>query len=314
MSQIQKYSFKWLSPILSQKEVEGLFSWINTHLRQNGGFPLSALTDVSVFPVFDPEEALSLSFPLTFPSNTEAEAFREAIWSEHFAMTLHSPSPFAFSLVPEAVAKTPKQLCVFDMDSTVINEEVIDEIARAKNLYEEVSLITEEAMKGKLDFKQSLIARCGLLRGMPYHEALNIISELSLSPGTEKLFEHLRSKQVKTGIVSGGFEFVLKHFQKQLLVDQVYAHSLLRDDDDQLTGEIEEPIIDAAYKKKLVAMMKKNYVVSTEATVTIGDGANDVMMMSEAGVSVSFCGKPKLTHISNTVILHRNLLWLKHLL
>ena len=311
---MKKYLFKWLSPIISLKEVEGLFGWINTHLRQSGGAPLSAVGQVSIFPLMEPEEALSLTFPLTFPSEVEAEQFREAIWSEYFSTTLHQPHPFAISLLPEEVSKTKKQLCVFDMDSTVINEEVIDELARMKNFYEEVAAITEEAMKGKIDFKQSLFARCGLLRGMPFHEAQNVISELTLSPGASALFESLRSQRVKTAIVSGGFEFALRHYQKQLNVDHIFAHSLIRDDDDVLTGEVEEPIIDAAHKQKLVKMMKSNDSVTTEATVTIGDGANDVMMMSEAGMSVSFCGKPKLVQIANTLILNRNLLWLKHLI
>jgi phosphoserine phosphatase len=106
----------------------------------------------------------------------------------------------------------------------------------------------------------------------------------------------------------------LKHFQKRLFLDQVYGNVLETDDEDCFTGKVEDPIVDAAYKQKLVQRMRENYRAERSETIVVGDGANDLLMMTEAGISVSFCGKPKLTAAVNTWILDRNLFWIKGLL
>ena len=200
------------------------------------------------------------------------------------------------------------------MDSTLINEEVIDEIARSQGFYKEVSEITELAMQGKLNFRASLLKRVKLFSGMPLAQVQATISSLTLSPGAEKFISSVRSKGMRTVVVSGGFEIILRHFRKQLFLDQAYGNTLLTDDDEILTGELEEPIVDAAYKRTLVSQMKENYQATQAETVTVGDGANDIPMMGVAGVSVSFCGKPKLSAHVNTLIFDRNLLWINPLI
>ena len=119
---------------------------------------------------------------------------------------------------------------------------------------------------------------------------------------------------MKTAVLSGGFEFILKHFQKQLFLDQVYGNVLATDEDECFTGEVEEPVVDAEYKQKLVERLKVNYRMKASETVVIGDGANDLLMMREAGTSISFCGKAKLSAQVNSLILDRNLLWIKALI
>jgi phosphoserine phosphatase len=200
------------------------------------------------------------------------------------------------------------------MDSTLINQEVIDEIARSAGFFEEVSTLTEQAMQGRLDFTQSLKARVALFKGMPKAKAEAILPSLTVSPGGEALLLFLRSLGIRTAVVSGGFEFILRHFQKTLFLDHVYGNVLDMDDEETLTGGVEEPVVDATYKQKLLARMRENYGFSKEETVAIGDGANDILMMNEAGISVSFCGKPRLSAHANTLILDRNLLWLKSLI
>ena len=253
-------------------------------------------------------------FSIEFITPAEAETFRHELWDELLSSKFAGPAPYAVSFLPKAVSETSKRLAVFDMDSTVINQEVIDEIARKFGLYEQIAAITEEAMQGKLDFKQSLMKRCGLLKGMPFSKAESIVPELSLSPGGEELMRTLREQGLKTAIVSGGFQFVLKHFQQKLSIDEIHAHHLNRDASEALDGTVSEPIIDAEGKRGLVQEMKQRYQAPKEATITVGDGANDMLMMTEAGMSVSFCGKPKLASVANTLILQRNLLWLKHLI
>ena len=301
--------------MISQHEIEGLFQWINLHLTSLNLRPLISFSKIKTSFISDPEEALKFEFEIVSLGHPHSiELFKEAVWSEIFAESHPTPKPHAVSFVPWQTLQAPKKLICFDMDSTLINQEVIDEIARTQGFYEECAAITEAAMQGNLDFKTSLLNRIKLFKGMPKAQALSIIPELSLSPGAEKLLGFFRFKGTKTAIVSGGFEFILKHFQKQLFVDQVYGNVLVTDDDENFTGETDGPIVDAAYKKTLVARLKENYQTMRDETIAVGDGANDILMMEEAGLSVSFCGKPKLASICNTLILNRNLLWIKELI
>ncbi len=236
----------------------------------------------------------------TFDHESQVEAFKRKIWSDL--------SPYqAISFQSEAVHLAHKKLCVFDMDSTLINQEVIDEIARLFGLYDQVAEITEAAMQGRLDFKEALRKRCALFTGMPEARLKEILPKLSLSHGAGPLLRHLQSHHFKTAVVSGGFDFVLRHFQNLLGIDQVHGHTLELNAEKNFLGTVQEPIIDAARKRELVNSMKDEYSVATEETIVVGDGANDIEMMKTAGISVSFCGKPKLNEVANTLILDRNL-------
>ncbi len=302
--------------------METLFQWLNTHLQQALAPPILSISKLKIIPLLEPvidnESPLLILFPCSL-TPVQAEQLRETVWTELFADLTPGPRPYAVSIQSESLSNTPKKLAVFDMDSTLINEEVIDELARELGLYEQVAQITDEAMQGTLDFKSSLKKRCRLLAGLSKDQALGIIQHLHVSPGAEALLTFFRSQSAHTAVVSGGFEFILKHFQKQLFLDQVYGHSLEtmrhpHTDEIHFTGHVEDPIIDANYKQKLVAQLKVNYSCSLDETVVIGDGANDIKMMTEAGTSISFCGKPKLASMVNTLIFNRNLLWVKALI
>jgi phosphoserine phosphatase len=310
----EPHHFTWISPVIPQKELEGIYHWINHHLIEAELLPLTSFTRMKTSFCFEPGEALRLDFELSGGDQNAFLRFRESIWSELFASSHPSPRPHLVSLRPLSAATRQKKLACFDMDSTLINEEVIDEIARAGGFYHEVASVTEEAMQGKLDFISALKKRVRLFQGMPLSQALSILPSLTLSPGADRLLAHLRSSEMKTAVVSGGFEFILRHFKKQLLLDQVFGNSLCLDENEAFTGELDPPIVDAAYKQKLVARMKESYGFSSDEILTIGDGANDILMMNEAGTQVSFCGKPKLSAQCNSLILDRNLLWIKALL
>ncbi len=307
------YLLNWISPSISQQEIEALYNTVNALLSKCGTSPIPKFTQVKVLPLFKPSEAILLQFPVTHLNTQEANVFRDSLWLM-LLKNEYQPRPFAVSLLPESTIKAQKQLLVFDMDSTLINQEVIDELARTQGKYEEVSKITEEAMRGNLSFTESLKARCKLLKGLSIYEATNIIPSLSLSPGADELLKYARLSGIKTAVVSGGFDFILRHFQKQCDLDHVYGNNLERDDEDQFTGDVLDPIVDATYKQKLVANLKSQYGFTSEETVVMGDGANDIPMMTEAGTQVSFCGKPKLNASTNTLILDRNLLWILPLL
>ncbi len=315
MDTCEPHTLIWISPVVPQTQLEGLYHWINLHLTDSGLLPLTSFSKIRTRLVSEPKEALRLELDIRTPGDPDAVLrFKELVWMELFAGSFPLERPYALSLREETVGRSPFKLACFDMDSTLINEEVIDEIARTRGLYEEVATITERAMQGGLDFSQSLRERVALFRGMPKAAAEGIIPLLSVSPGGEKLLDYFRFKGIHTAVVSGGFEFILKHFQKKLFLDQVYGNVLETDDDECFTGKVEDPVVDATYKQKLVHRMKENYGASRSETIVIGDGANDLQMMKEAGISVSFCGKPKLTAAVNTWILDRNLLWIKVLL
>jgi len=301
------YVLKLITPPLAEKETENVIARVMGGASEVSGHSQSRVTEKAL------PSAVLHEFALDFFSPTEAETFRKEIWSAILAGAWPAPRPFAISFLPKPVAERSKKLAVFDMDSTIIDQEVIDELARAFDLGDRVAEITEAAMQGRIDFQESLRERCQLLAGMPFTKAASIIPGLSVSAGGTELIRFLKSQSIHTAIVSGGFEFVLKHFQTLLGVDEIHAHRLIRDDGDVLTGKVEEPIIDAEGKRALVAEMKSRLGITREETITIGDGANDLLMMNEAGMSVSFCGKPKLAAVANTLILHRNLLWLKML-
>ncbi len=243
----------------------------------------------------------------TFEHESQVIAFKQKIWSDVSSFQ-------AVSFQPESVHLARKKLCVFDMDSTLINQEVIDEIARLFGFYDQVAEITEAAMHGRLDFQEALRKRCALFRGMPESRLNEILPRLSLSPGAGELIRHLQAQTVRTAVVSGGFEFVLKHFQSSLGLDRVHGHTLELDSTGNFLGTVVEPIIDAQRKRLLVAGMKDQFQSSTAETIVIGDGANDMEMMKEAGISVSFCGKPKINEVANTLILKRDLKLLEKLL
>jgi phosphoserine phosphatase SerB len=301
--------------VVPQTQLEGLYHWLNLHLTDAGLLPLTSFSKIRTRILSEPREALRLELDIRTAGDPDAVLrFKELVWMELFAGSFPLERPYALSLREESIGLAPKKLACFDMDSTLINEEVIDEIARTQGLYDQVSAITERAMEGGLDFSQSLKERVALFRGMSKAAAEGIIPGLTVSPGGEKLLDHLRFKGVTTAVVSGGFEFILKHFQKSLFLDQVYGNVLETDDEERFTGKVEDPIVDATYKQKLVHRMRENYRASRAETIVVGDGANDIKMMEEAGISVSFCGKPKLTASVNTWILDRNLLWIKALL
>lgn len=295
--------------------MEGLFHWVNVHLTQAGIAPISSFSKIKTEFLNEPEEALKFTFDIRpLGRENSLEGLRESIWSEIFSQLTPGPLPHLVSLHPLAVGQATKKVICFDMDSTLIDQEVIDEIGRLIGKYEDIARVTELAMQGKIDFVAAFLERIKLFKGLPRREAERVIGQLTVSAGGEKLLGHARFNGIKTMVVSGGFQFILNHFKNTLYLDQAFGNQLVTDENDTFTGEIEPPLVDGKYKRTFLAQMRDNYRASREETVAVGDGANDVLMMEEAGLSVSFCGKPKLSAHANTLVLQRNLLWLKALI
>jgi phosphoserine phosphatase len=184
------------------------------------------------------------------------------------------------------------KLLAMDMDSTLITIECIDEIADMQGLKPQVAEITEAAMRGELDFGASLRARVALLKGLDAEALERVYSErLQLSPGAERMLAAVREAGLKTLLVSGGFSFFTARLKERLGLDYTLANDL-EIVDGKLTGEVLGEIVDADVKKRTVEHVCASMGITTSEAIVMGDGANDLKMMSVAGISVAFRAKP----------------------
>jgi len=192
-------------------------------------------------------------------------------------------------------------LAIFDMDSTLITIECIDEIATLAGCKDEVSAITERAMRGELDFAQSLRARVAALTGVTAQHMGAIFEPIPFTPGAEKLVNWLQLHQWQVGVVSGGFTWFTNKVQEHLGLNFCHANSLLWNGD-RLTGEVVEPIVDAQTKADCLANWAAELGIENSQTIAIGDGANDIPMLEAAGFGIAFCAKPALRNVADLCI------------
>lgn len=206
--------------------------------------------------------------------------------------TLCLQSGLDYSFMQEDKKLSDFKLLVMDMDSTLITIECIDEIADIHGLKNEVAAITEAAMRGELDFRESLTQRVALLKGLEASALQQVFDErLLLSLGANELLAGAQAAGLKTVLVSGGFTFFTDRLRQQLTFDLARANEL-EIKDDKLTGRVIGPIIDASEKRHTVEIQAQALGVPTSAAIVMGDGANDLEMMSVAGLSVAFRAKP----------------------
>ena len=184
-----------------------------------------------------------------------------------------------------------RQLVVFDMDSTLIDAEVIDELAKEAGVGEQVAAITEAAMQGELDFKQSFAQRMALLKGLDVNVLQSVADRLQLNEGAEHLLKTLKRLGFKTAIVSGGFTYFGHYLQRILGVDYVYANEL-DIEDGLVTGKVKGDIIDGQRKADLLRELADREGLVLQQVIAVGDGANDLPMLNIAGLGIAFRAKP----------------------
>ena len=186
-----------------------------------------------------------------------------------------------------------RRLVCFDMDSTLIQTEVIDELARRAGVYDEVAAITASAMRGEIDFRESFKRRIGLLKGLDVSVMKDIAENLPLTEGAERLFKTLKKSGYKTAILSGGFTYFGNYLKQKLGIDYVFANEL-EVKDDRLTGRHVGDIVDGAKKAELLKLLAFKEDIHLEQCIAVGDGANDLPMIQEAGLGIAFHAKPKV--------------------
>lgn len=216
--------------------------------------------------------------------------------------------------LPEQFEPSAVKLLVSDMDSTLISIECIDEIADYLNVKPQVSAITESAMRGEIDFVSSLTQRVALLKGVSA-SALELVynERLQLNPGAHQLIAGLKQNSIKFCLVSGGFTFFTERLKERLKLDFAHANELAIEEG-KLTGEVLGDVVGAQAKADLLLSLSQELAISPNQVISVGDGANDLLMMKEAGLSIAYHAKPAVQQQANTAINYGGLDSILHML
>ena len=198
------------------------------------------------------------------------------------------------SLQEDNMYRRCRRLVCFDMDSTLIGTEVIDELADRAGVGDKVKAITERAMRGEIDFNESFRERVALLKGLDTSVMQDIAENLPSTEGLDRLMTVLKRTGYKTAILSGGFTYFGNYLKRRFGFDYVYANELEVDDQGRLTGRSIGEIVDGKRKAELLKVMAQVEQVDIQQTVAVGDGANDLPMLSTAGLGIAFHAKPKV--------------------
>lgn len=217
------------------------------------------------------------------------------------------------ALQAEGLYRRAKRLVVLDMDSTLIQSEVIDELARFKGVYDQVSAITHEAMNGKMDYDESLRQRVRMLKGMPLGDLEKVFQKVELTPGAADLIGILKKLGYKIALISGGFTYVADKLKQSLGIDFVYAN-YLEIKDGTLTGNVIPPIVNAQRKADLLDVIAQQERIELDQVIAIGDGANDLLMLEKAGLGIAFNAKPTVREKADLALSQKNLRSILYLL
>lgn len=199
-----------------------------------------------------------------------------------------------FSFQHDDMYRRMRRLICFDMDSTLIQTECIDELAKRAGVGDKVSEITVRAMHGEIDFKESFKERVALLKGLDASVLKDIAENMPITEGTDRLMSVLKTCGYKIAILSGGFTYFGEYLRKKYGIDYVYANELEIGDDGKLTGRYVGDIVDGQRKAELLKLIAQVERVNLAQTIAVGDGANDLPMIGEAGLGIAFHAKPRV--------------------
>ena len=209
-------------------------------------------------------------------------------------MQLASEQEIDFSFQRDDMYRRMRRLICFDMDSTLIQTECIDELAARAGVGDQVKAITERAMRGEIDFKESFTERVALLKGLDASVMQEIAENMPITEGVDRLMSVLKRCGYKIAILSGGFTYFGEHLRRRYGIDYVYANELEVGDDGKLTGKYVGEIVDGNRKAELLKLIAQVEQVNLAQTIAVGDGANDLPMISEAGLGIAYHAKPRV--------------------
>jgi len=209
-------------------------------------------------------------------------------------MQMASEQEIDFSFQRDDMYRRMRRLICFDMDSTLIQTECIDELAARAGVGAQVKAITERAMRGEIDFKESFTERVALLKGLDAEVMHEIAENLPITEGADRLMSVLKRCGYKIAILSGGFTYFGEYLRRRYGIDYVYANELEIGDDGKLTGKYIGDVVDGKRKAELLKLIAQVEQVNLAQTIAVGDGANDLPMISEAGLGIAFHAKPRV--------------------
>lgn len=209
-------------------------------------------------------------------------------------MQMASEQEIDFSFQRDDMYRRMRRLICFDMDSTLIQTECIDELAARAGVGAQVKAITERAMRGEIDFKESFTERVALLKGLDAEVMHEIAENMPITEGADRLMSVLKRCGYKIAILSGGFTYFGEYLRRRYGIDYVYANELEIGEDGKLTGKYIGDVVDGKRKAELLKLIAQVEQVNLAQTIAVGDGANDLPMISEAGLGVAFHAKPRV--------------------
>ena len=209
-------------------------------------------------------------------------------------MHISSDLGIDFSFQKDNMFRRMRRLICFDMDSTLVQTECINELAERAGVGDKVKAITAQAMRGEIDFKESFRRRVALLKGLDASVMQEIVENMPITEGVDRLMEVLKRAGYRIAILSGGFTYFGEYIQRKYGIDYVYANQLEIGEDGKLTGRYVGDIVDGRRKADLLRLIAQMEKVNLEQTIAVGDGANDLPMLSAAGLGIAFHAKPRV--------------------
>ncbi len=260
------------------------------HLIADQGLNIDSIQRLSGRPSLDPEKRIRACIEFSLRGNPkDRTALQDSL------LKISKQLEIDCSFQKDNMYRRTRRLICFDMDSTLIQTEVIDELAKYAGVGEKVKEITESAMRGEIDFKESFTKRVSLLKGLDASVMQEIAENLPMTEGLERVMLALKKYGYKIAILSGGFTYFGQYMQRKFNIDYVYANELEVDDDGKLTGHYVGEIVDGRRKAELLRLIAQVEKLDLEQTIAVGDGANDLPMLSLAGLGIAFHAKPKVT-------------------
>lgn len=227
---------------------------------------------------------------VSLPNTTDIYSLRQTLFK------LGKSANIDITLQEEAVARCRKRLAVFDLDSTLIRQETVDELASELNVQSKVAAITHQAMNGEICFSAALAQRVALLKGLPIGALQAVKDRVNITQGAFELVRTLSRLGCQTAVVSGGFHFLADHVRDVLGLDYSFANRLEVDQMGFLTGRTVGPVVDGVFKEQKLLRLAAGLSLQPRQILAVGDGSNDLLMMQSAGLGVAFNAKPLVQH------------------